>query len=238
MARLERLDRKTLKQDALLNFTARAADYVSANPNLVMGITAAVIVAIVLGVFWIRGRSGKTAESDLRVSALVSAYSAGEYAVSLEVANALQTEYPGTRAAVAASFLKGQSLLQLGSFAEAEQSFQSYLAQSSKAPFYEDAAKLGLAASLEGQSRYGEAAGLYLEVAEGLFEPLASEVRLDAARAYRSAGSIAQARSLLEEVESRENESSRRATIELAILEALQGATTSAAASTDSSMNP
>ena len=217
--RARRVNRKSLKQDPLLNFTSRAMAYVEANSTLAMGIAAAVVLGVVLAVLWARGRTEKSTTADLRAAALVGAYTNGQFDTVLEMATAMQGTYPGTRGALVATCLKGKAELQLGKFSEAEQSFRSYLESSEMAPFYETAAQQGLAASLEGQGRFAEAAETHAKLAQELEGPLADEAALDAARAFRIAGATDQARRLLEALEAKDNVYSRRARIELAVLD-------------------
>jgi tetratricopeptide (TPR) repeat protein len=219
-----RLDRKALKQDGLVDFTARVTDYVSTNANLVLGIAAGVVVVIVLAIFWGRGHAHRMKESDVRFSQVVAAFSNGNYDAAVQLATSLQTDFGGSQGAVQANYIAGQAQLQLGKFPEAEQSFRSYLASASKAPFYEQAAKQGLGAALEAQHRYAEAAALYQEAIPKLPEPLASEARLDAARALRLAGSVDQAKSLLQAVPADNYALSSQAKQELAVLEGTRGA--------------
>jgi tetratricopeptide (TPR) repeat protein len=222
--RSQRLDRKALKQDPLLNFTSRAMQYYSANTTQVLGIAAAVVIGIVLLTFWARGRTTKTSVSDLGAANLVRAYSAGQFQITRDRAIELQTAYPGTRGASVAWYLKGKAEMQLGNFLEAERSFRTHLESSDKAPFYTSAAQQGLGASLEGQGRFAEAAEVYERLADQLHDSLADEARLDAARAYRVAGAIDPARRLLEKVKEKNNNYSRRARIQIALLEGVENA--------------
>ena len=52
MARSDRIDKKQLKEDALVTFSARALDYMKANANLFIGGILAVVIVVVLLVFW------------------------------------------------------------------------------------------------------------------------------------------------------------------------------------------
>jgi tetratricopeptide (TPR) repeat protein len=221
----QRLDRKALKHDGLVDFAARATEYVNVNANQVLGIAAGVVVVIVLVVFWGRGHAHKMKESDVRFSQVVAAFSNGSYDGAVQLAGTLQTEFGGSTGALQASYIAGQALLHLGKFPEAEQAFRNYLASASKAPFYEQAAKGGLGAALEGQHRYADAAAIYQEAIAKLSEPLASEARLDAARALRLAGSADQAKSLLEAVPADNYTLSNQAKQELAVLDGVRGAT-------------
>jgi tetratricopeptide (TPR) repeat protein len=219
----ERLERKSLKQDELLNFVSRATDYVGAHSNLVLGVVAGVVAVIVLGVLWNRGHVRKASESDQRFAQVVAAFASGQYQPALDLAAGVQSTYPGTRAAALSTYFAGKAQLQLGKFAEAEQSFRLYLDRAAQEPFYDNAARSGLAASLEAQGRYADAAAAFQEVAGKLTEPLASEARLDAARALRLAGSIDAARALLQQVAGGKTPElasvARQAQIELAVLD-------------------
>jgi tetratricopeptide (TPR) repeat protein len=230
VARADRIDRKTLRQDPLLNFTGRATDWTGKNANLAIGIVAAVVVGVVLLVFWSRGRVDKVSDADQRIAAVLGNYQAGEYQATVDLAENMRTSYPGTRAAVLVSFVEGQAQLRLGNAAAAEQAFRSYLDSSAKAPIYADAAAIGLAASMEAQNRYAEAGQQYENAAGKLPEAQADQARLDAARCYRNAGNTAQARTLLEQIKEGGGLQSRRATIELAVLDALGGQPAASAA--------
>jgi len=219
----QRLDKKSLKQDELLNLTARAADYMSANANVVLGIAAAVVVAIVLVVFWARGQAQKAREADVRFAQVIAAFSAGQSEPAAQIAITMQSEFAGSRAAILATYIAGRCQLQLGKFPEAEESFRKYIASASKAPFYAQAATRGLAAAVEAQGRAAEAAALYQEAAAALPEPLASEARLDAARALRVAGSLDQAKDLLESIVAQNTDLTSQARIELALLSSARG---------------
>ncbi len=219
-----RVDRESLKHDAFFDFTSRATAFVSANLSTVLGTVGAVVLAVVLAVFWSRSRVEKKVESDQLASVLVSSYVAGQYESSIEQAVQLQSTFGGTRAAVLADFVKGKAELQLGRFAPAEQSFRSYLERSSKEPFYQKAAEAGLAASLEGQERFPEAAEKYVALGNSLTDDQADEMFLSAARAYRFGGALDQARPLLQKIIERDKVGARPARIELAVLDAV-GAT-------------
>lgn len=216
-----RVDREAMKHDPFFDFTSRATAFVSANLSTVLGTVGAVVLAIVLAVFWSRSRGEKKVESDQLASIVVSSYVAGQYESSIQQAVQLQTTFGGTRGAVLADFVKGKAELQLGRFTEAEQSFRSYLEHSSKAPFYQQASEAGLAASLEGQGRFAEAAEKYAGLAVTLTDDQADEMLLSAARAYRFAGALDQARPLLQKIIDRDKVGARPARLELAVLDAV-----------------
>ena len=225
------LDKKQLKQDVLVNFMGRANEYARANANLLIGAVLAVAIVSVLLVFWTRGRSERALDSNVRAEASVGAFAVGQYQTALQMADGIIASYPDTRAASLAYYVAGQSNLQLGNFIAAEQGFQRYLSSAHKELFYEKSGQLGLAASFEGQQRFAEAANLFVQTAETLPDNLAEQARMDAARCWRLAGSYDQAERLLEQVVNDGELLSSRATIELAVVEALRNSSAAAAPS-------
>jgi tetratricopeptide (TPR) repeat protein len=216
----ERIDRKALKEDALLNFVEQAGDHVRANLNLTLGVIAGVVVVALLAMLWRQDVRQKASAADESLSQVVVGYANGQYEQVVELSNSLQTSSPGSKSAVLSKYLAGASQMRLGRFPEAEQSLRAYLAESSKYPFYETAAQTALAASLEAQGKNADAAVIYQEQAAKLAEPLASEMQLSAARALGRAGQVDQAKNILEKLAGdNTGANAREARIELAILQ-------------------
>ena len=221
--REQRLDRKALKQDGLLNFTNRVGMYTQQHMNLALGVLAGVAVVIGLGLLWRHDARQKTVQAGQGLSQVISAYASNQPEQVIERANALQTSSPGSPGAVAAKYLAGAAQLQLGRFADAEQSLRVYLESSAKMPMYENAAREALAAALESQNKFAEAAAEYQGLAAKLEGPAALRVKLDAARALREAGSLAEAKSLLEQL-AKEPVTAQEAKLQLAIIDNLAAA--------------
>ncbi len=219
-----RIDRKSLKKDPLLDFTSRATEYVNENSTLVLGVAAALIVGVVLLVMWGRGQSAKTAESDILGVQAIGLLANGQFQQALDHSNTVRAQFPGSRGAAIAAYVRGKAQLQLGVFVDAERAFRDYMNESSKEPFFERAAKRGLAASLEGQRRFGEAGQLYEELAAESPDELIDQTLLDAARAYELGGAPQQAKTLLERVIDNDGLQARQARIQLAGLEAATNA--------------
>jgi hypothetical protein len=112
--------------------------------------------------------------------------------------------------------------LRLGRLPEAEQALRSYLAAADKAPFYRSSVRPALAAALEGQGKHAEAAALYEEGSGLVEEPLATRLKMDAARAHIAAGARDQARTILKTIGESDNaQFARQAKSELAVLDAM-----------------
>jgi len=157
----ERLDRKALKEDALLNFVEQAGDRVRANLNLTLGVIAGIVVVGILAMLWRQDVQQKSTAADQSLSQVVVGYANGQFEQVIELSNSLQTTSPGSKSAVMSKYLAGASQMRLGQFAEAEQSLRAYLAEAAKYPFYENAAHTALASSLEAQGKFPEAAAIY-----------------------------------------------------------------------------
>jgi len=181
-----------------------------------------VVLVAVLGVLWSRSQTKRVSEADINLSQVVSSFASGQFESTVELAGSVQSRFPGTKAATIASYLSGASLLQLGKPVEAEQAIRAYIQAQDTAPFYSTAAQRALGAALESQGKNDEAAKLYEESAAKLSEPLASQVRLDAARAWIAAGSRDAARAQLDRVAASDNpQYSHQAKAEIAVLDAL-----------------
>lgn len=212
------LETKTLDQDVLTNWVSRAFDYGTVHRNVVLGVVGGVIAVALLGVLWARDSRAKASVSGDQLSQVVLGFANGQFEQTLELANNVQTNHAGTEAATLAKYFAGTCQLRLGRFAEAEQSLKGYLAEASKAPFYENAARSALAASLLAQGRAAEAAPIYQEEAAKLPEALAAQAKLDAARAWIAAGAVDQAKPILDALATGTDATARQAKIELAVL--------------------
>lgn len=217
----ERIDRKTLKQDELLNLVTRVSDFAEANRNLFFGVLGGILLIVVAGVLWQRSQSRRAIESQDVYSQVVAAFAGGQFEAALGLAANLQTQYPSSEGGILSLYTTGACQLQLGKFPEAEKSFRDYLSQSSKAPFYATAAKQGLAAAIESQGRHAEAAGLYKEAATSFEEPVASQLLMDAARSYIAAGETAPAKEILASLAEGKTPLAHEAKIQLAAIQSL-----------------
>jgi len=212
------IEPKALKEDVLTNTANRALDYATLHRNVVLGVAAGVFAVVVLGVLWSRDSRVKASASGDQMSQVVLGYANGQFEQALELARGVQTNHGGTEAATMSQYLAGACQLRLGRFAEAEQSLKAYLADSGKAPFYQQAARMALAASLTAQGRPAKAAAIYQEESAKLPEALAAQAKLDAARAWAAAGSYDQAKPILEALAAGTDATARQAKIELAVL--------------------
>jgi TolA-binding protein len=107
----------------------------------------------------------------------------------------------GTQSGKAALLLYGDVRYAQEQFQEAEQYYRRALDQFEGDPMLGDAARRGLAASLEALNRYEEAAGVYLELADNAPNRiLEAEMLMGAARNRLNAGQDQEAIDLYERV--------------------------------------
>ncbi len=208
-------------EDPVMTSVHRGLDYVTTHMNIVLGVAAGIVLIVVIGVLWSRDHAARAAAADSSISEVVLGFAGGNYQATLDAANAVQASHPGTEAARNAKYFAGASQLRMGQFPEAEQTLRAYLADTGPKGFYEHAARAAVAASLEGQSKFADAAAIYQEEANVLPEALANDARLDAARALRLAGSVDQAKGILTKLSELTNAPmvARQAKIELAVIE-------------------
>jgi tetratricopeptide (TPR) repeat protein len=207
-------------EDPVMTSIHRGLDYATTHLNIVLGAAGGVIVVVLIAVLWSRDHAARDAAAASSISEVVLGFASGNYQSTLDAANAVQTSHPGTDAAQNAKYFAGACQLRMGQFPEAEQTLRAYLADTGTKGFYEHAARAALAASLEGQKKFADAAALYQEEANTLPEALANDSRLDAARALQRAGSVDQAKEILQKLSELTNSPvARQAKIELAVIE-------------------
>lgn len=207
-------------EDPVMTSIHRGLDYMTTHLNIVLGASAGLVVVVLVAVLWSRDHAARDAAADNSISEVVLGFAGGSYQATLDAANAVQTSHPGTEAARNAKYFAGACQLRMAQFPEAEQTLRAYLAEAGSKGFYEHAARAAVAASLEGQNKFADAAALYQEEANVLPEALANDARLDAARALQRAGSVDQAKEILQKLTELTNSPvARQAKIELAVIE-------------------
>jgi tetratricopeptide (TPR) repeat protein len=215
------MDRKALKRDPLTQLVQRGEALARANMNLVLGVLAGIVAVVVLGSLWKKDSVRRSAESDQTLSQAVMLYTNGQFDQAIELSNTMQSSSPDSRGAVAGLYVTGACQLRLGRFADAEKSLRDSLDRSAKMPLYDHAARAALAAALAAQERHSDAASAYQELAGRLQGPAAAQAQLDAARELRAAGSVGEAKALLEKLSIEATPVAREAKLELAVLEGL-----------------
>ena len=179
-----KLTKKELREDTFVSAASKVEHFYHENQNRVLGIIVVVIILIAGGVFLQRmSTESRMIESyDLTVAKM--AYGQGQYAAARPALENVINEYSGEVAAEAKYYLARIEFEQ-GNFTEAETVFREYQQSFSGDDYTNCAVIAGLAASLEAQQKYEEAAATYEEAAAKYTQlPYAPESLLQASRVY------------------------------------------------------
>ncbi len=195
----DRITRQQLKEDPLMRQTAAVADFASQHARILIG-AALVVVLLVVGLVLVRSGGRRADEkSAAKLTQAWSDYSRGQLQPAAALAEEILREAGGTNVGKRTLLLMADIQYDQGNYSEAEGYFRRARDAFSTDPILGQAARRGLAASLENQSRYAEAASVYEELAVNAATPAAAaEVRLDAGRNLLRAGNRDEAAAVFE----------------------------------------
>ncbi len=201
----EPINRARGAQQPELSSYERTVHYVEDNRNLLLGIVAAIIVAVLLVVGFLAWRANQAEKASAALAEPVRLYEAGDYEQALQGTGdqpgliAVADEYSSTRPGALAAYYAGDALFRLGRYDEALEYFDDYDGSDS---FVAASALAGQAAIYEQKGEYVRAAGLFREAADAYENPaIAPGYLLSAVRNYAEAGNAAEARSAFERLQ-------------------------------------
>ncbi|MDD5089180.1 MAG: tetratricopeptide repeat protein [bacterium] len=179
-----RLTKKELKQDKLVEYAYKVEHFYLANQKLVIGLAIAVVV-VIAGIIGARKmiESSRLEQSYELMMAKMS-YGAGRLDEAHEAFQKVLSTTGGGTAAEAKYFL-GRVAFEQGDVSQAETQFKEYLDKFSGNAELDCAVHSGLAACLETQNKFEEAAQTYEKIWELFPEnPFAPQALLEASRLY------------------------------------------------------
>jgi len=181
-----------------------------------------VVAAIVFVTMRARARSEDQAAGQLAQANVL--YWQGEYARSLEMAQAVAQQYPSSPSGIDAHRLAGDNAYWTGDFKTAITEYKTYIGKR-KDGILADAARRSLAYALESDRQYAEAAAIYDQLVGTFDRESSAEFLNAAARCYRMLNQDDKAIERLEKLVSEYGASSYAniAQIQLAELRALGG---------------
>ena len=197
----KRLTKKDLKEDEMVTWVLKASTYIEKNYPKLLAAVGAVLVAVLIGVF-IRYQAGRERQKAIAASGelqvLVFEQRIGDAIVQAE---RLADEYDGEAVAADALMVLGNLYFDLGRYAEAQASYQRYLDRYGDAGPGAYGAWAGVAACMETQENYDQAAAKYVAYVETHgTSPFAPTALKEASRCYTLAGNDAKAQEVLERI--------------------------------------
>jgi TolA-binding protein len=215
-------ERHQLKQNELVQTTARVASTLAAHRDRIVVVTAATvaILAIVGGYFWWRGRTDARAGAMLGQAMAISQAQIApaptvpgatqlpntypteqaRQAAALQAFQNVAATYPSTASGLAAKYHAAAMLLEANRLPEAEQAFRDVSAGAGRS-LYGPMAKLGLATALSAQSKHDEAIKILTDLSGDRDGALPQDaVLMELARTCLKAGKIPDARAAFKRI--------------------------------------
>src|SRR5262245_64298784 len=150
---------------------------------------------------WTTANKKKEAEARTTLAEASTAYWAGNYIRTAQLADQVIADAGGTKAALDALRMKGDALFWQGSFDSAATLYQQYLSREGKGSPMRTAVQQSLAFALESKKDFAGAAKLYEEIAGAAPDRSnAADFYMAAGRAYRGAGQPDKAKAMFSKV--------------------------------------
>ncbi len=157
----KRITKKQLKEDKLVTFYFKATSWIERNSKYIyMGLGAVVLVVLLL---YVNARSKRTSESNASVELLraTRAYESGNYQNAITQLSNLVENYGGTRSGTLSLLYLANSFYQTGDIENAKKNYQKFASEFSGDEHLLASAIGGVAACLEQEKKYLEAAEQY-----------------------------------------------------------------------------
>jgi len=194
-----KLTKRQIKEDKFTVFMLSAKNqFLDYWQYLVIGLVV-VILAIVGAVYYFNSLQSQEKEAATRFARAFMDYRGGNNQVAIMGLSQIVEEYGDNDVAEQATFLLGNINYEIRNYSEAIRYYEQYLSKYHDNKLNRSAALAGIAASLENQGQYREAAekfvAAYNEYIDG---PLIGDYQISAMRNYLEVGEIERARVHLE----------------------------------------
>lgn len=213
----KRISRREIKEDALVTAYFRVQKFLQTHSKKLNVVFAGVVLIVVVGLFM--ARSKKKAESIAagKLGIVEQFYYASQYNRAIDELKQIVDTYSGTRAAGTAAFFLANSYFATADYENAEKYYEIYLDDYSDSKSFSASSLSGMAACLEYQGQYSEAARLYEKAGNKFHDSYTAPFYLnDAGRCYVIAGDKEKGREMYRAIMEQYSESSL--TQEVAVL--------------------
>ena len=188
MGKRTRVTKKALKHDALVETAARGTKVIEEHLNQILIGLAVVVVAAAAVFLVMRAQKNAAREASALLSVATESLASGMLAQASDQFTAIAEQYPGTRAAGAATCYLGSIRFHEKDYDGAMQHFETYLERFRDPGTLRTMAFSGKASILEQRRDFAGAADVYTQLAGELTdEPAAAALHLlSAIRCYRA----------------------------------------------------
>lgn len=197
----KRITKRQIKEDKFVTFYFKAQDFIQQNLNKVL-IGLGIFAAIILITFLIiHSKQSAELNASVKLAEANSKLMRGELQPAIDILLNMSEDYSGTRSAARGVYMLAYSYFQKGEFDNAAKYFRKYLDDYGDDPILISGAYSGLAASLEQQGKFQEAAQNYEKAAIKYSSHFSAPQQLmDAARCYKLINRFADAKRCYEKL--------------------------------------
>jgi len=195
------ITRQKIKEDKFVTQTLQIADWIKKHQRPLLAGAVGIVVVGVLITSWITARRSAEQEASLLVLQAGIALDEGRSDQARVHLEAAQDRFQGSESAGRALLMLAGLHYQEGRIDTARVSYDDYLRKYSKSRLLTAAARAGLAACLESEGDWLQAARLWQQAAEEVRnEAISPQYYLQAARCYREAGRATEALNLYDRI--------------------------------------
>ena len=187
MAKSERPTRAELEEDRFVEWIMQAADFLKERMQFVIAAAAAVAVIVVLIGYMRSVEEEDRLQASASFGQVLMAEANGDAGQAMEIAEQLIREHSGTPAAAQGVVYLANRLFHQGRLDEAQRLYETYL-DDGEVDVLVFAAWSGVAACIESQGQFAQAAAKYEEYADQYDGQQATLALMSASRCYALAG--------------------------------------------------
>ena len=185
----KRITKQELKEDKLVTYTFKVNAYIRENARKISTIILGSIAVILIISFIHSSQESSEMQAMSEVGIAQNLYQVGDYANARITFDGIINEYDGTDGAGMSVYFAGDCCFKLGEFAAARNYFQQYLDDYKNNDILTASAISGIAACLEEDGNYLQAAEQYKQAFDKFSESFnAPKYLIDMGRCYELAG--------------------------------------------------
>ncbi|RMD91761.1 MAG: outer membrane protein assembly factor BamD [Calditrichaeota bacterium] len=194
----KKLTRKEIKQDKFVTYYFKTLDFYNAHKKEVHYALLAIVAVAALSFYVVNSKYAAEQKAAVELAKGKAAFQNGNYDVAIDVLSALTSDFSGTKSAGMGTLYLAKAYMAKKQYDLAEQNFKKYLDDYGDDPILSVSAAIGVAVTYDERGNYQKAAELYEQAAQKYKKSFkAPEMLLSAARCYKLAGKIEDARRVL-----------------------------------------
>lgn len=197
----KRITKKDLKEDKLVTFYVNAQEWIEGHARLLTTVAVAVLVIIVGTYFYTTNRSKSKVTASAELAKAVRLYEQNDFNNAVSLLGQIVESHGSTGSGKLARYYLANALYETNEYSLAQEHFRRFARDFGGDDHLIASAHAGVAACLEQQDQFAEAAKKYESTTKQFPKaPLASRYLLRAARCYSLAGNSEKAEQLYDKL--------------------------------------